>query len=329
MPITQTEIVNFDVTNGKARLSDSEIFNKMIKKHLASDLVAEATAGDAYFTVDNVAIAKKDFTEHRDGKGTLHNSKTDERLKNKPNNKVAAGFARKHVLEKVAYLAKNPIVVKHKTEEYVDKFKEVLGRKFHAVFNTALEEASNRGNAWVHFFLIKDSHKLGYMAMHTAWIIPIRDKETDEKLERLIRFYPIEENIAGNSKVRYHLEDWGPEIVTHWEQKEGDEFHKLETKGHFDLIQQTKAGTQKKKVGDSGWGVVPFVEIKNNNSVLPDLHFIREAVDAYDMQVSLFSNDIEAVRQMLLKFIGTNQDIEELMSNILIHGGVAIEPGSA
>lgn len=325
MYFTQQDIVNMEIAKS-GPMTQSEIFHELIKEHRSSQHVKEALEGDAYFTVDNEEILSRDFTAYYDSFGVLHNQQTDIKLRDKANNRVPTGFARKHVLEKAAYLAKNEININHPDETTVDNFKEVLGRKFHEVVNKIIEDASNRGKAWLHFFL--DGDKFGYMTMHTAWIIPIFETERYEKLIRVIRYYPVETNIAGKTQERFNLEDWNDREVVFYEQTEGGKFVETGRRPHFRFV-DSRTGepivSNGQPVGGS-WGRVPFICIRNNNQAVSDLHFIKRAIDAYDVQISAFCNDLEDIKQAILKFTGTNQDPAVLMDMIRKHGAVALEP---
>lgn len=328
MYLTQQKIIDMQIAQG-ARKSDSEIFLELIKEHRESEHVREALEGDMYFTVDNIAILEHDFTSYHDSWGVLHSSKTDENLKDKANNLVPAGFARKHVLEKAAYLVKNEINISHKTAPAeVDKFKDALGRKFHQVVNKIVEDASNRGRAWVHFFL--DGSRFGLMTMHTCWIIPVYETSRQERLVRVIRYYPVELDTAGDKEQKYHLEDWNESGVVFYEQQDGNNFMEVGRSGHFGFKDERTGNPIMDPDGNrvtGSWGRVPFLEIKNNNQAISDLHLIKRAVDAYDMQVSLFCNDLEDIKQMIIKAIGTSEDPAVLADSLKKFGIVTLEPG--
>lgn len=328
MYFTQQDIINLEIAKSGTR-SQSQIFNELIKEHRDSRHTKEAIEGDAYFLADNIEISSHDFTEYHDSFGVLHSKKLDQHLKNKADNRLPAGFHRKQVIEKAAYLAKNEINISHMNEQNVDNFKEALGRKFHETLNKIIEDASNRGKAWVHFYL--DGTDLGFMTMNTCWIIPVYETSRQENLVRVIRYYPVTKDVAGKKEEKYFLEDWNDTEVVFYEQQEGDNFVEVGRSGHFGFVDQRTGAPIVDGDGNQisgSWGRVPFVEIKNNNQGVSDLHFIKRFIDAWDFVASSLTNNVQDFRtKSLLKAIGTSQEPGELFHKFMQFGVVCLEGG--
>jgi len=336
MYFTQEEIINLSIRQA-APLTQEEILGQLIQEHRDSMFIAEAFDGVDYFRVDNNVILDHDFTEWIDSKGRKHTAygsgvgsgtgtlASVQDTTRKADNRLPGGFHRKQLLEKLSYLLKNPISITFGDEEddkTVEKFQDVLGKWFQDEVNEWAEFAGNQGNSWMHFFL--DGRTFDYQVMPTTGIIPIYESSRQRKLDAVIRYYDIVESVAKDTTdIKMKAEWWTGKEVVYYEQGSGGKFEETSRENHFQFVDEQTGDV----LAGGSWGRPPFVELKNNNSVVSDLHFIKNLIDAYDMQLSVFSNDLEEIKAAIIKAIGTNDNPDSIRDNINRFGVVTLEAG--
>ena len=308
MYLTVQDIVNLNIRLG-APSSESDIFKELIEKDQNEER-QEKLDGINYYTADN-DIEDEDFTEYTDTHGNKANQT------NKANNKLSHGFHRRQVIEKVSYLLKNPMSItfeddsEDEGQDTIDKYTDVLGRKFQDTIIELSEGASNKGVEWLHFFF--DGPTFDYMVTGSEGIIPIYETSKQKDLVNILRYFELQINVAGEESTVFSLEWWGKETVEFWEQeKHGGDFILKEERTHFTLDNKALNTSE-----DASWGEVPFVPLLNNNQKKSDLHFIKSLVDAYDKQVSLSANDLEDLQEAILIAVGTSDEPADIRDNVM------------
>ncbi|PZX07911.1 SPP1 family phage portal protein [Psychrobacillus insolitus] len=212
------------------------------------------------------------------------------------NNKIASGFHKILVDQKVAYLSGEPMVFGSKSEDAktLELIDELLGEEFEDVLPELIINVSNKGREWMHPYVNEDGD-FEYMIVPAEEFIPLFDRKKKRKLVAGIRFYPISEDV-----IKFEM--WTSKDVTYYEMI-GDKLvldvnEEVNPAPHF--WQGTKA---------MNWGDVPFIEFANNEARISDLHFVKGEVDAYDRLVSDAQNTLEDMQSLIyvLKgYEGTN-----------------------
>lgn len=305
--LTAQDLINLNLRfNSPSTMSD--IFRQLIDDDIASSERSEKLDGLSYYCSNN-DVENIDFTEYTDTHGV------QQQQTNKADNRLSHGFHRRQVIEKVSYLLKNPITITFDSEDdnsdaTVEKFTDVLGRKFQDTIMELSEGASNKGVEWLHFFF--DGEKFDYMVVGSEGVIPVYETNRQKDLINLLRYFEITANTAGVDSTVYSLEWWSKDDVEFWTQdKPGGDFTLQDKRSHFKL--EISATNESE---DKGWGRVPFVPLLNNNQMKSDLHFVKSLIDVYDKQFSMFSNDLEDLQEAIIIAVGTADKPDEIRNNL-------------
>lgn len=234
----------------------------------------------------------------------------------KTNRKLIHPFHQLAVNRKTAYICSKPVKVTTKEPDIVDPdkptaeeskqlkdaqdFQNYLGEYLNDDFNQMLydtvEDISNGGFA-VWKMNVNPDEELEFILIPAKECAPIYDMQHQNKLIGMLRYYkfPFVNSSTGKMKELYKVEYYTDNNVTYWEQQEDESFvsdysYNTNTNvfGHFEKWNTTKPG----EVQQLGWGRVPFVIIKNNSKCTTDLDNIKTLIDAYDLVVSGFCNDL-------------------------------------
>ncbi|MEH6941516.1 phage portal protein [Bacillus sp. JJ722] len=229
------------------------------------------------------------------------------------NNKIASGFHKNLVDQKVAYLAGEPLVFSSKSDnkKTLELVEELIGEEFEDVLPELIKNASNKGLEWLHPYVDEDG-EFHYTIIPAEQFIPIYDLKKKKKLSVGIRFYPISEDVT-------KLEVWTDEDVTYYELIK-DEL----VLDANELVNPSPHFWQ----GDSGvsWGEVPFVEYANNEERVSDLHFVKDSIDAYDRLVSDGQNTLEDMQSLIYVLKGyEGTDLAEFVTQLKRYKAIKLD----
>ncbi|MGG0666750.1 phage portal protein [Viridibacillus arvi] len=254
--------------------------------------------GVNYYFNENNIINEPVYTYDEVGNKVVDREATEEATR------IPAGFHKILVDQKVGYLAGEPLSFGSKSDnkETLALVDELIGEEFEDTLPELILNASNKGHEWLHVYVDEDG-EFQHLIIPAEEFIPIYDKKRKDKLIAGLRFYNDGPNVV-------KLELWTPDDVVYFEMINGQiHYDALEEKNpapHF--IQGDKA---------MSWRDVPFIEFKNNNACVSDLHFIKRHVDAYDKLVSETQNtleDIQALIYVLKGYEGT--DLNEFKTQL-------------
>jgi SPP1 family phage portal protein len=158
----------------------------------------------------------------------------------------------------------------------------IMGNKWRSVLRTVAKDARLKGFGVVHFYL--ENGKTKFKKIPAEQCIPCYE---DDILTAMVRIYKI--NRSG--KEFSILEYWTAETKTVYERSDGTEWVcVVDAVPH--IVTTTAYGSSIQSQESSGWGVVPFAVLRNNDEYLPDLNAIKSKIDAYDVVSSDYINDL-------------------------------------
>ncbi len=258
--------------------------------------------GARYFEVEN------------DIKGRVQGSNS----KWKANNKLAHAKYHNMVDEKVSYLLSRPYSLDGEDDNYLDKLKDVLGKRFQYNLASLGYEASNKGIAWLQVY-IDQQGKFKTMMIPSEQCIPLWKDNSHEELEAMIRVYNTEVWKGNNREKVTNVEVWTEYDVR---------YYKLESQTlipyvHLNHDDNGPIAHYQKNGAWTSWGVVPFIPFKNNRFEICDLKFVKSLIDAYDMTRSEAANYVEEVKNLIFILKGYGgADLDEFMSDLLRYRAV-------
>ncbi len=258
-----------------------KIIESSIKRH--SDFIKQAEAGIRYYGNDNdvtkngaAAISEVNSFLKTLGKNPLKSA----------DNRIPTNWHKILVDQKAGYLFTYPPQYDVNNKSINESILDALGEDYEKVVKQLAIDASNTGRAWLHYWY-QEGQPFEYWFISPMQVVPIYDDSSvKSKLKYLVRQYQFTD-AAGNSKTRYEL--WDDMQVCYLERTANAESEiNFETlpDGQYNIIPH-------------GYGEIPFVEFRNNESCVGDLVMYKRLLDAIDKLISGFANDIDDIQEIL------------------------------
>jgi Phage portal protein, SPP1 Gp6-like. len=225
-----------------------------------------------YYYIDNPILRK----------GVLMDA-TD--LRRKADNRIAHNFHQLITDEEVDYLLSYMPIINIGSAESNKAIVEALGDKFLKKSRALDVEACNSGCAWLHYW-INDKKELAYAPVPSDQIIAVMKDSLEEEIDYLIRYYPITRTEGLKTKRYTKVEVWSATTC---------EFFLLP--GDVDNVMgfnNTDDGTLLHKLG-----AIPFIPFPNNNRKQGNIKKYKGLIDAYDIVVSGYVNDVMDVQEVI------------------------------
>lgn len=269
----------------------SEILDDLIKEDVSSPEKQRMVEGVKYFRTENTYISEKNFDQVN-----ILNQET--KIPHAPNNKIKNAIYRLSVIQKVGYIATPKF--KSDNEEILKTIENIVGEDFPDILNDWETGASNKGVEYLHPYI--SDNEMNFIIFPATQIIPIYDTRFEKKLVSAIRYYPYKLKINNQVKELYEVEIYTKDKIYYYTQQQNGKYEFQKEEYHFNLDNNVNG-----KIGKP-WDGVPIIPLFNNTEKLPDLYFAKTLVDDYDLHKSLYSNELEAVTDVLLHIDG--YDIE-------------------
>ncbi|MDR7856314.1 phage portal protein [Tissierella sp.] len=294
-------------------LSTEEIIKIHIDEFNASKERRLMIKGENYYKVENDILNRKMY-RYEDERPVEDETKA--------NNKLAHGFMKTLVDDKVNYLLLKPYTLTCDDEKYLDKVEEILGPRFQKRLSQLGNEASNKGIAWLHVYINSEGH-FKILKMPSEQIIPIWVDNDHEELQALIRYYDIETYEGKEKKYVTKIEYWSPDNVVYYVMQDNQVI--LDAEMYLDENNSYDGHFKINKIASS-WGRIPFIYFKNNDFELPDLQFVKTLVDNYDLTRSDIGNLLEEIKNIvyILKGYG-GESLGEFVRDLAYYKGILID----
>ena len=249
--------------------------------------------GVRYYNNDNDILYEEQYFYDNEGKKCLDETKK--------NNRLSHNFYGLLVKQKVGYLLGKPMNFNSTNSEVNKLLDDILGDKWNITAQELLKNASNKGDEWLYCY-IDENGELDYTICPTEQIIPLYNNGFKQILEGVIRYYEVV-SLEGKSILAVEL--WTQNEVRYFRLDE-DDLQLVDTKSHFYI----------NGVGYS-FGVIPFVQFKNNEELTTDLSMVKELIDNYDKVTSGLANDLEEIQDSIYVLKGyQGTDSSEFMNNL-------------
>lgn len=306
----------FVLNNSINMLTREEIIKIFINEFNISPQRQLMLAGERYYRTENDILNRK-MLRYEDGRWVEDETKA--------NNRLAHGFMRNLVDDKVNYLLLKPISMLCEDEKYLTAVKNTLGKRFQKRLAQLGYEASNKGIAWLHPY-INSAGEFKTMRIPSEQCIPIWTDNDHEELEAFIRYYGVEvyegKEMRIVTKIEFHTADG----VEYYEKTPNGEVI-LDAEKYLDVEGDGTLLPHFTVDGEPGtWGRVPFIPFKNNDMELPDLQFVKTLIDDYDRTRSDISNLLEEVRSVIYVLRGYGgQELGEFMGDLAHYRAVKLD----
>ena len=221
--------------------------------------------------------------------------------------------------EKSSYMFTNPVLFDLGDKETNNKIKEILGDDFEYESNNLCINATNCKVAWLHYWIDSDEEiPFQYATVETEEIIPVFKNGLKRKLQAIHRYYEDYEQ-DDNGKIKYYT--W----YEYWDDKHCERY---KFRGRVNGTGLTHL-PQFDDNFEHEFGVVPFIEFRNNKKQESDLKKYKDLLDIYDKVLSGFANDLEDIQQLIyiLENYG-GEDLKEFLGDLKRYKTIKTETGA-
>lgn len=227
----------------------------------------------------------------------------------KINNKISNAWHRLLVDQKIGYLlGKNP-TISTENENYSKILNVYIDDDFGKTLQDLLKNASNKGVEYLYVY-IDEKGEFKNVIIPSEQIIPIYDYKFNKDLEEVIRYYSV--TVNGEEKIQ--VEWYTKNLITVYLEDENNEFKKVNEQNYYYINEQ-----------GYNWGVVPFIEFKNNQEKTGDLKLYKDLIDVYDKVSSDASNDIEELQNSIFVLKGyESQSLREFTENLRYYKAISV-----
>lgn len=290
------------------------ILLSLYQEYIMCDKFAWYEVGKRYYKGEN-DILQRIMTATKDGNKVIDNSQ--------PNNRLNHCFAKSLIDQKVNYSFSKPFKFNCDNPDYLDQVKDILSaNKFTYKAKKLATMTSNTGIIWLHPY-IDESGDFKFDIVPAEQVIPQWADDIHETLESCIRAYNITSYSNGS-----------PEEITILEYWTNEGFNKYQISGNsllpfanYDLLSVTSGSLNGQQphyqTGEffKSWGKVPFIAFKNNMDEFPDVRYIKNLIDNYDLTRSDLGNALEQLRNFIIVLENAQgTDLEEFLENLKLYG---------
>lgn len=232
-------------------------------------------------------------------------------------NKRAHGFYGLLVNQKISYLFSEQITFTSKNKEF-NKHLEELSKALFEVIDELAVYASNGGRSWLYPYL-DNMGNFKLAACEALNVIPFYDSTIEKRLKYCMRIYENTfEVLSADETMYYDKNDKGAY------QQRLDK-NKNPVKGYHYYETKEKLLSKKQYSVGKTWGQFPIIEFDNNIVKCDDLDPVKPFIDAYDMVVNLYLNDVEDLQQLIFVLINYGgQDLEQFIQDLKTYKAIKV-----
>ncbi|NCU30374.1 phage portal protein [Candidatus Saccharibacteria bacterium] len=250
---------------------------KDIINRIAGDQTRRREIGIAreYYYIDNPILRKGVLVDAED-------------MLRKADNRIADNAHQLITDEEVDYLFSYAPIIDIGSSEANIKLTETLGDKFLKTIRALDVEACNSGCAWLHWWLEKQDGKnaFKYASVPSDQVLPIIEDSLELNFKRLIRYYKTtrQEGIVKEAYLRVEV----------WDALKCEYFLLPGDTEYTSLGGSKDDGTLLHNLGR-----IPFIMCPNNNRHQGNLKKYQGFIDAYDIVLSGYVNDVMDIQQVI------------------------------
>ncbi|GAP04894.1 phage portal protein [Fructobacillus tropaeoli] len=268
---------------------------------------------------------QSDITRKNNGESKANGKKQGEEkpLRN-ADSRISSNYHQLLVDQKASYTgAKTPTIDVH-NDDINKKINDALGDRYGSTITKLIVDASLAGTGWLHVWKDEDG-QFRYGVVKPNQITPVYSDTVERKLLAVRRTYEKLDEESGD--VYIHDEYWTEEEAVFFKRKLGD--------GYESMIRDDSIFTTDLNSGDivaadnvlhHDMGDVPFIRFANNADETTDLSQYKGQIDAFDLTLNGFVNDVQDIQEvfLVLKNLG-GQSLDEFMGNLRDYKSIKFE----
>lgn len=237
------------------------------------------------------------------------------------------------VNQKASYMFDKPPRFELGKEKLNEDVEHILGSEFAKNCKMLSINASNCGEAWLHFWITgtdgvesdEEKGKFKYGVVDPKEIISIWGDTLDRKLIGLVRHY-LHTDPDGDQWEYYDY--WDEEFCYSYRKEAKQTLDHLKPCDRWVYYSQFTDEYAETNVYKHGMGRVPFIRFKCNYDGVDELHGIKERIDAYDEAASGFADDLEDIQQVIFILSGYGAEPpDDFLERLKAHKLVKLESG--
>lgn len=299
----------------------TEMIETYIADFEASAMREDMEEGNSYYRSENTEIMDRKFYIYAED-DTGNPVEIEDPYK--ANNKLASGYFKLLVDQKVNYLLGNQPTVT--TNQDLD----ILDNIFFRTVKKTGKEASKKIRGWLQPYIDSEGN-FDYKRIPTEQVVPVYKANNANELEFVIRYYSVTVlNQEGNAVKVNRVEVWDDEEVTYYQESTFDGLYRLLDEGQMEEMlgsefpnpkyhfQRTmEYGQTTETVEELSWGKPPFIPLENNDELTNDLKPVKSFIDAYDIVKSDFVNNLEDFQDVYWILKGyEGQNLNEFLEQV-------------
>lgn len=238
------------------------------------------------------------------------------------------------VNQKASYMFDKPPRFDLGSESLNERVAKVLGSEFAKTCKRLSINASNCGEAWLHYWVTgegtmdeEDAGEFRYGVVDPKEIIAVWGDTLDRRLIGLARHY-MHTDPDGTTWEYYDY--WDDEFCYSYRTKKGRTYRVLEPAFRWFYYSADSGEPKETNVYRHGMGRIPFIRFRCNYDGVNELEGIKERIDAYDETFSSFADDMEDLQQMIFILSGYGAEPpEDFLERLKRHKLVKLESGYA
>ncbi|CAG9620872.1 phage portal protein [Sutcliffiella rhizosphaerae] len=272
-------------------ITDEEIMVKEIQEWEGSETRNNMIIGELYYRNKTDILKKK------------------QEITWKSNQKLAHGFAKKLVDQKIGYLLSKEPTFGTENEEYSKIIQETFDRGLLKKIKNIGKEAINKGIAYLYPYINADGD-LSFMKFPSEQIIPFWGDNEHMEVLSFLRIYEVSIYMNMQKVIQKKVEYYHPGGIKFYILEEGklipDVPAGLEQNHHFTIDEKPYT-----------WEKIPLIHFKYNEEEQPLIDSIKSLIDNYNLQASTNADLLADIPKFIYKLInygGTN--LAEFLSDL-------------
>lgn len=259
-------------------MDNKKLTQLLLEQYRTSPIIEDMREAEKYYRCENTSINQK--------KRGYTNPKTKkfEEINTVSNEKIASGFLRQSVNQKVAYGFGKPFIIavdilNSKEDETAQQLKDKYSKAWNAFITpyfrkqikSIAKEAINAGIGWG-FVYIDDNENLKLINVKSDTVYPKWTNGNHEQVEAIVHDYYDKVYTDNGINTVNKVEFWNDKIV-----------EKYIANG-TDLTADNSSGDSvlTHLANNQSWGKIPFIFLKGSSDEMPLLNLIKSYIDGYD-----------------------------------------------
>lgn len=259
----------------------------------------EIAVAREYYYIDNPILRKGVLLDEKD-------------ILRKADNRIAHNFHQLITDEEVDYIFSYDPLIDTGDSGINQEIFNLLGDDFLKKSRALAVEACNTGIAWWHYWVDVTDKSIHYALVPTDQVIAIVEDSLEKKINYLIRYYVVTKTKGALKKKYLKVEVWDNKKCV-FLLFPGD-------RDSFSTGSYKEDGVLSHKFGN-----IPFIPFANNNRKQSSLKKYRGLIDAYDIVVSGYINDVMDIQQVIYileNYTGT--DLSDFLGDLKKYKTVSV-----